>query len=265
MNFLFNKKLKKVWGDDREVTLVNQEILKNKPVFRRLMSEYYREMVAALQEGGLTLEIGSGGGFFKESHPHSITSDMLQVPGIDVVCSATQLPFREGSLKNIVLRGVLHHIHDPILFFEECGRALAEGGRIIINDPYISPFSYFIYKYITFEFFDPKADWKFDKGQPLMDCNSAMATIIFKKRLAEFKKRLPRLKIVHTNYHTFFIYLLTGGYSYPALIPSWMFGPVMAIERLLKPLRMLLSSVLFIVLEKDGSAEGKDGKLFERG
>ena len=215
-------------------------------------------MAAALQEGGPTLEIGSGGGFFREYHPHSITSDILQVPGIDVVCNATQLPFREGSLKNIVLRGVLHHIHDPILFFEECVRALADGGRIIINDPYISPFSYFIYKYITFEFFDPKADWKFDKGQPLMDCNSAMATIIFKKRLAEFKKRLPRLKIVHTNYHTFFIYLLTGGYSYPALIPSWMFGPVMAIERLLKPLRMLLSSVLFIVLEKSGDAGVKD-------
>jgi hypothetical protein len=37
-----------------------------------------------------------------------------------------------------------------------------------------------------------------------------------------------------------------------------MFGPVMAIERLLKPLRMLLSSTLFIVLEKYGSAEDKD-------
>ncbi|MEE1563081.1 MAG: hypothetical protein V1253_07745, partial [Alphaproteobacteria bacterium] len=61
MKFLFNKKLKKVWGDDREVTLVNQEILNNKPVFRKLIAEYYREMAAALQEGGPTLEIGSGG------------------------------------------------------------------------------------------------------------------------------------------------------------------------------------------------------------
>ncbi|MDP7045279.1 MAG: class I SAM-dependent methyltransferase [Alphaproteobacteria bacterium] len=258
MKFLFNKKLKKVWGDDLEVTLVNQEILNNKPVFRKLIAEYYREMAAALQEGGPTLEIGSGGGFFHEHHPHAISSDMLQIPGIDVVCDATQLPFRESSLKNIVMRGVLHHIYDPILFFEECERVLAEGGRVIINDPYISPFSHFIYKYIHFEFCDPEADWKFDRGQPLMDCNLALATIIFKKRLADFKQRLPRLKIVRTNYHTFFIYLLTGGYSYPALIPSWMFEPVMAVERLLKPLRMLLSSTLFIVLEKRGDGGGKD-------
>ena len=256
-NFLLKKKLKKVWGDDREVTLANQETLKTNLVFRKLMSEYYREIVAALQKGEPTLELGSGGGFFSEYYPNAIASDMINVSGIDVVCDATELPFRDGSLKNIVLQGVLHHIYDPILFFKECERALAKGGRIIINDPYVSPFSYFIYKYITFEFFDPKADWKFDKGQPLMDCNSAMATIIFKKRLAEFKKRLPQLKIVHTNYHTFFIYLLTGGYSYPALIPSRMFGPVMAIERLLKPLRMLLSSVQFVVLEKCGDSENR--------
>ena len=91
-----------------------------------------------------------------------------------------------------------------------------------------------------------------------MDCNTAMATIIFKKRLADFKERFPQLKIVHTNYHTFFIYMLTGGYSYPTFIFSWMFGPVMAIERLLSPLRMLLSTVIFIVLEKNGDAEDKD-------
>lgn len=258
MRFFFNKKLKEKWGDDLEVTLVNQETLNNKPVFRKLMSEYYQEITYALQEGGLTLEIGSGGGFFREYHPHVITSDILQVPGVDVVCNSTQLPFREGSLKNIVMRGVLHHIYDPILCFEECERTLAVGGRIIMNDPYISPFSHFIYKYISFEFFDPNADWKFERGQPLMDCNLAMGTIIFKKRLDDFKKRFPQLKIAHTNYHTFFIYLLTGGYSYPSLIPKWMFGPVMTIERFLKPLRMLLSSILFIVLEKSGDAEGKN-------
>ena len=59
MRFLFNEKLKKVWGNDREVTLVNRETLNNKPVFRKLMFEYYREIAAALQEGGPTLEIGN--------------------------------------------------------------------------------------------------------------------------------------------------------------------------------------------------------------
>jgi hypothetical protein len=37
-----------------------------------------------------------------------------------------------------------------------------------------------------------------------------------------------------------------------------MFEPVMAVERLLKPLRMLLSSTLFIVLEKRGDGGDKD-------
>ncbi len=164
MRFFFNKKLKEKWGDDLEVTLVNQETLNNKLVFRKLMSEYYQEITYALQEGGLTLKIGSGGGFFREYHPHVITSDILQVPGVDVVCNSTQLPFREGSLKNIVMRGVLHHIYDPILCFEECERTLAVGGRIIMNDPYISPLFTLHLQIYKFRVLRPKCRLEVRKG-----------------------------------------------------------------------------------------------------
>ncbi|MCP4625194.1 MAG: class I SAM-dependent methyltransferase [bacterium] len=246
----FNRNLKQVWGDDRQITLTNQTILKNKPVLKKLLTRYYDEMISFLQPGGRTLELGSGGGFFKERYPQAIASDILQVSNLDIVMDGLAIPFKNGSINNIVLRGVLHHIHDPFAFFEECERILQDGGRIIINDPYISPFSFLINKYIHFEHCDYSWQLKRNKGQPLMDCNLALASIIFKKRIHDFTQTFPNLNIIHTNRHTYFIYLLTGGYSYPSLIPTCFFETAMIFEKLLSPFRNLLANILFIVLEK---------------
>ena len=251
IRFGFNKRLKEVWGDETKITLINREIIKEKPVLKRLLLSYYQEMISFLNPDGPTLEIGSGGGFLKECFPQAITSDVLPLPGVDIICDATDMGFKNGSIGNILLRGVLHHINDPMKFFEECNRVLCQGGRVIINDPYISPFSYFINKYLHFEPCDLTADWKFEKGKPLMDCNLAMGTIIFKKRISEFREKYPQLKIIHTNYHSFFIYLLSGGYSYPSFIPTWSFNFFMGIEKLLDPFRLLLANIVFIVIEKE--------------
>ncbi|OGX15661.1 MAG: hypothetical protein A2166_02710 [Omnitrophica WOR_2 bacterium RBG_13_41_10] len=172
------------------------------------------------------------------------------IPGVNIIFDATKMPFKNQSVKNITMRGVLHHLNDPFAFFEECERVLQSGGRIIINEPYISPFSYIGYKYLHFENCDYSWQTEFKKGQPFMDCNSALPTIIFKKKLPYFKNTFPKLQIIHTNYHTFFIYFLTGGYSYPALIPNRLFNIFISIEKGLRPLRKLLANIMFIVIEK---------------
>ena len=247
---ILNKDVKEAWGDDRRMTVVNRGILSKKTILRKLIASYYLEITDHIAPVGRTLELGSGGGFLKDYIADAITSDMVDVPGVDIVCDGTNLPFKDSSLGNIVLRGVLHHIHEPMDFFAECERVLMKGGRIIINDPYITPFSWLINKYIHFEHCDSKADWRFKKGQPLMDCNLALATIIFKKRLMEFQQKFPGFEITHRKHHTFFIYLLSGGYSYPALIPGWMFGTAMFFEKLLSPLNQLFANIIFVVVEK---------------
>jgi len=252
-SILFNRHLKPVWGDDREVTLVNRGILERKPILRRLIQSYYEEMLA-MRVPGPALELGAGGGFMKVLAADVITSDMFPVPGLDLVCDGTALPFADGSLRNILLRGVLHHIHDPITFFEECRRVLAVGGRIIINDPVITPFSYLINRFVHFEYCDPNADWRFKRGQPLMDCNLAMASIIFERKSDEFRRLFPEFEIIHTRRHDFMLYLLTGGYSFPALIPNWAFPLAQGVEWILSPLHSLLANIIFIVIEKKAQA-----------
>lgn len=246
----FNKKLKKVWGNDREITLLNQEIMQKKPVLKKLWTSWYQEALSFIKLDGPTVEIGTGGGFFKEFFPQAITSDILHIPGIDLVFNALEMPFKDRSIRTIVLTGVLHHIHKPFVFFKECERVLKEGGRIIINDPYVSPFSYVIFKWVHFENCDYSNQLEFEKGQPLMDCNLALTTIIFKKRLSDFKNAFPRLQVIHTDCNTFFIYMLSGGFSYPALIPSELFNMFMWLEKALRPLRKALASNFFIVIEK---------------
>jgi SAM-dependent methyltransferase len=250
IKLFFNKKLKEVWGDDAKVTQVNREIIRTKPVLRKLFTLYYNDMISFIAPGGPTLELGSGGGFFGDVYPHAILSDLLTVQGIDIVCDGTSLPFKTESLKNIVMRAVLHHIHDPAAFFAECSRVLSAGGRIIIHESYISPFSYFVYKYLHFEHCALSDRWGFEKGQPLMDCNLATATNIFKRTLPEFKKMFPKLQLIHMDYDTYFAYVLSGGYSYPSAIPNWAFDAYMGFERLLSPLKKLLANMTLIIIEK---------------
>lgn len=246
----FDRRLKEVWGNDVEITLLNREIVHKKTVLKKLFTLYYQEIISFIKLDGPTVEIGSGAGFFNELFPQAISSDVLFFPGIDLVSDCLEMPFKNQSIKNIVLKGVLHHINNPFVFFRECERVLQADGRIIINDAYISPFSYFVFKFIHFENFSYSWQLGFKKGQPLMDCNTALATILFKRRLSDFKKTFSKFQIVHTNYHTFFIYLLTGGYSYPALIPDRLFNAFMYIEKVLKPLRKVLANNMFIVIEK---------------
>ncbi len=246
----FNKKLEKVWGDDYKVTLINKEIINSKPALKKLLNRYYEEMFTLMKPGGKSLELGSGGGFIKELRPDIITSEIIDIPGVDLVCDATEAPFNDGELTNIMMRGVLHHIHDPIRFFKECSRILKPGGRIIINDTIVTPFSYVIYKYLHFEHFDYTADWKFKKGQPLMDCNLALPSIIFKKKYNDFIEMFPEFSVTYKEYHTYFIYLLMGGYSYPSLVPGWAFDMFMKFEALLFPARKILANMVTIVIEK---------------
>ncbi len=54
-------------------------------------------------------------------------------------------PLADGSVSNIVLFDVLHHIEFPVLFLDEASRALRPGGRVIFSEPAITPVSNIFY------------------------------------------------------------------------------------------------------------------------
>ena len=100
---------------------------------------------------GQTLEIGGGIGNLKEKIASLWTSDIQYSPWLDLVADAQRLPFPSGSLDNVVMLDILHHVEWPLLFFRETARALRSGGRIVMVEPAITWGSTLFYRFIHHE------------------------------------------------------------------------------------------------------------------
>src|SRR3989339_1431605 len=114
-----------------------QATIERKPSLKLLYVEDYLKFAECLTKcpkDGLALEIGSGGGFLKNYIPNLTSSDIIPYEGVDQVVDATNLPFKDNSLRAIFLHYVLHHINNADLFFKEAQRCLKPGGRIFIID-----------------------------------------------------------------------------------------------------------------------------------
>jgi hypothetical protein len=76
--------------DDREVTIAHARILREKPFLKKLYTDFYNRLKAAVPDSDkkTIVELGSGGGFIKDVISNAVTSDVLDVPNVDKVFSA---------------------------------------------------------------------------------------------------------------------------------------------------------------------------------
>ena len=129
---------------DNELLFCKQ-IWKRKKILRSIYHQWYSDISVHLKDG-ITFEVSSGIGNFKEFYPKMITSDIRFSPWVDLVADAMQLPFKNESITNLVCVDGLHHLESPYLFLSEAQRVLKRGGRLILFEPYLSPFAYLIRK-----------------------------------------------------------------------------------------------------------------------
>lgn len=242
--------------DDYETTLIHRETILRKSFLKQVYEYHYSDFEAEARkiknQSGLSLELGSGGGFLKQVMPDVITSDVKPWPGVDQVESAYQLSFKDNQLKAIYMTGVLHHLGNPRAFFKEAMRCLKPGGVIVMMEPHMSLFGRFFFKRLHHEHNDYKTRrWEFPQVGQLSDANTALANIIFDRDLATFTKEFPGFKIVSRKYHTFLLYGLSGGVGFRFSTPGIFFRPVWLLEKLLTPfMRKFLGTMQTIVLEK---------------
>ena len=114
----------------------------NKLVLQKVYDDIYNRMTKFIKPG-LILEIGSGGINFNKNYKEVIYTDIQDVPWVDVVSDAHNLPFVKNIFTNILMIDVLHHLHSPVLFFEEASKVLEVGGRIVLVEPAITRISSF--------------------------------------------------------------------------------------------------------------------------
>jgi SAM-dependent methyltransferase len=238
--------------DDPKATLAHREIILSKPYLKRLYLGWYKLFISKTKDikGGRHLEIGSGGGFYKEVFPEVVTSDILDLPNVDKVFSAEEMPFGSNELASIVMLNVFHHIPKPYLFLKEAERTLIKGGKIIMIEPANSSLARFIYKRFHHEPFDEKGGREIQPGNPLSNSNQALPHIYFERDKEQFKKDFPALKINTIEYHSPFSYIISGGVSRSAMLPYFMYNLVQGFEWLLSPLIKHIGLFCTIEIEK---------------
>lgn len=238
--------------DDPRTTLAHREIILQKPFLKRLYQDWYKIFIDTSRAVniGKYLEIGSGGGFLKDEFPEVVTSDILDLPVVDKVFSAEEMPFGENEFGCIMMLNVFHHIPKPYLFLKEAERTLVKGGKIIMVEPANSTLGRFIYKRFHHEPFEPSGPREIKAGNPLSHSNQALPYIYFERDLDIFKKDFPKLKINSIKYHTPFMYVLSGGVSRSAMVPYFMYGFFKGIEALLSPFGRQLGLFCTVEVEK---------------
>ena len=238
--------------NDLELSKLHLQIIKKKGFLRRLYIDFYKMLIEAIEycDNQTVLELGSGGGFLKELYPMVITSDVLELPTVDNVFSACQMPFGDHSLDAILMIDVLHHISDVRAFFRESIRCLKPGGRIAMIEPANTLWGRLIYRNFHHEMFDPYADWKFESETPLSMGNGALSWIVFHRDRLVFEQEFTQLRIVRCRCHTPFRYLLSGGLTLRQLVPSWLYSTVRGTEFILSPLNRMIGMFETIIVEK---------------
>ena len=236
--------------DKAESTVLHRNIIKKKVFLHKLYLEYYEIFKENTKDipDGFKIEIGSGGGFLKEVINDVITSDVLELPGVDKAFFAEKIPYPDKSIAAFFLLNTLHHLKEPDKFFSEVNRCLKPGAKIIMIEPTNTPFSRLFFKYIHHEQFDEKKDkWKVDGEGRLADANNAMPWIIFIRDREKFLTKYPDLEIIQINKHTPFRWFLSGGLSYRQLVPFASFGFFTKIDKLFQNIS---GSFMTIVIKK---------------
>jgi SAM-dependent methyltransferase len=237
--------------DSHEATEVHARLIREKPFLRRLYEHYYGHYDAAVARaarGGLVVEIGSGGGFYREIRSGVRSLDLRSGADVDVVGSALALPFTNGSVSAILLLNVLHHLPDVRAFFRECGRVLRPGGRVCLIEPYASPLSRRIVKPLHHEPWQEEAGWELPASGPMTGANMALPSIVFLRDRSTYDAEFPDLPVDRLHFHTIALYVLSGGVSMRGLVPAAMFAPLLAVERLFASQGRTLASMMTIEL-----------------
>jgi len=125
-----------------------------KPVLADVYRVWFDALLEPLPRGCRVLELGAGPGLLAEhARRHRgdlvwIASDLVRAPWNDLVADGLSLPFRDRSLDAIVALDFVHHVARPGALFAEAARVLHTGGHVSVVEPWVTPLSYPVYRFL---------------------------------------------------------------------------------------------------------------------
>ncbi len=243
----------------QEQLLRHRRIWAQKPILRRVYNdEFFVRLLAFRKANGLSIEVGAGPGFFKQVAPEILSTDLIWCPWLDAIADAQQLPFRSDSVTNVFGLDMLHHLATPMTFLSEVTRILVPGGRLMLVEPWITPFSYFIFRFLHQERCDlSETPWLQNQtgsapGKMAFDGNQAIPYLLFSsKHGANTLSSLPGIRLIALEPFCLFAYLLSGGFKAMNLLPEFLYPALSKFERATSLLwRRVAALRVLLVLEK---------------
>lgn len=251
--FLSHPLVSSVDPDSAEYHLIRAKIIQQKPLLMRIYLQWYRILGKSIPKdmGGIVVEIGSSSAFSKQVMRGVITSDIVDTSRVDIVLDGQYLPFKNDSLRGIVMVDVFHHIPNVELFLRAAAKCVKTGGVIAMIEPWATLWSALIYKYLHHEPFNKYTpSWRIQQGRPLTFSNQALPWIVFKRDRKIFEKKFQEWKIASITLHSPLRYLLSGGVSLRSLWPDKLYSVLRFTEYLLMPLNKYIAMFATIVLRK---------------
>ena len=153
--------------------------------------------------------------------------------------------------------GVLHHIPNVRRFLSEASRCLRIGGKVLMIEPWVTPWSRIVYTYLHHEPFDAEVkDWSFSSSGPLSDANIAIPWMVFKRDRQTFESEFPELRILEIKPFLPFRYVVSGGLALRNIVPGFTNPLWIGLERIVEPWMQRLGMYAFIFsLERNASVQ----------
>jgi SAM-dependent methyltransferase len=226
----------------------HRAIWETRPELRHVYHGWFRRILDEVGPRRPVVEIGAGPGFLKDYAPHLIASDLLPLAGIQLQFDAGTLPFRGGSVGAIVGVDVLHHLPRPLAFARDAGRVLHTGGRVVLLEPWITPASFLLYRFLHHEDcrgeVDPARPFG-ERGKAALEGNAAIPGLV----LREIAGGATGLKLKAVETFVGLPYLTTLGFRTARRVPIGLVRTAGALELVVKPLRRVFATRALIVLE----------------
>lgn len=219
----------------------HRRVFADKAVLADVYGVWFDRLIAGLPQGARVLEAGAGPGLFV---PHArrvrpdlrwIALDLIEAEWNDVVADAQVLPFRDGSFDAVVGIDFIHHLSTPLEFFRDVARVLKPGGELRVVEPWVSPFSYPIYRFLHQEGatlgLDPTRPFqKGDSKEPFEGDAGVTRAIASKVEAATWRAvgyvGRPAFEPING-----FAYLLSYGFKDGSFLPRSLVGAMLAIDR----------------------------------
>ena len=241
----------------KKIDSENRKTYQNKDLIKIIYNNYYKKIKENiyLSDKKKILELGSGGGNIKKIIQNCITSDQFKNENIDRIENIYKINFKKNSVSNIILIDVFHHLQFPNLALKEIHRVLIKNGRIIMIEPAMGFIPRIIFKIFHYEpnGFNLKINWNhIPKKIPYLNQYFAAQSLPWRAFFLKELNLKSKYSIKLIKPFSDFAFLLSGGYSYKAFYPKFLYSLIKLIDKILTCISIkIFSARMLIVLEKN--------------